>query len=379
MSFNLISPKFHLICDSGGSGLQKILANQTKDIDFTVTVKCGAKLDCLINCSFDHQETFDLQIIAGGICNITDKEGPYISYRDHPTRLQSIRALISEAHTTLGNRLLFCNVPSDSIHKYIAFKHNAIKRRSKDPIVAQPPISTSQKDLEDQVKEQNILIEDEALESSQPSVKLDQAIICSSKKRRGRAKKSSYTKVISYTHLHDEIHGDEKLKKIWCDKLLKAARYAYNNIALATSQGSSQEEDWEDFKRRKHKARWVWYPTNTTERETTQQGTRCLQKSGKGVPLQKVAKNQKTYAGTTEPQWTGCTSNAKTCQTSHTHSSHNLPSYWKTRHCLYQPGNQQKWARIIPSARPDQSSHRKSHARSHNKMHLAGKGFSGQI
>ena len=217
----------------------------------------GAKVDRLINCPFDHQETFDLQIIAGGICNITDKDSPYISYRDHPTRLQSIRALISEAHTTLGNRLLFCNVPSASIHKYNALKHNAIKRRSKDPIVAQPLISTSQKYLEDEVKELNILIEDEALESSQLSVKLDQAIICSSKKIRGRGKKISYTRVISNTHLHDGIHGDEKLKKIWCDKLLKAARYACNNIALATSQGSSQEEDWEDFKRRKHKARWV--------------------------------------------------------------------------------------------------------------------------
>ena len=217
-----------------------------------MTVFSGAKFDRLINCAFDHQETFDLQIIAGGICNITDKEGPNVSYRDHPTRLQSIRALISEARTTLGNRLLFCNVPFASIHKYNAFKHNAIKRKSKGPTVAQPPISKSQKDLEGEVKELNILTEDEALESNLPSVKLDQAIICKSKKRRDKVKKSSYTRVISYTHLYDGIHGDEKLKKIWCDKLLEAARSAYNNIALVTSQVSSKEEDWEDFKRRKH-------------------------------------------------------------------------------------------------------------------------------
>ena len=252
MELQTLNPKFHIICDSRGVGLQKILANHTRDFDFTVTVISGAKLDRLINCACDQQETFDLQIIAGGICNITEKEGPYVSYTEHPTRLQSIRALISQARTTLGDRLLFCNVPSASIHKYNTYKHNVIKRRSKGPIVAQPPLSNSQKDLEDEVKELNILIEDEALESNLPSVKLDQAIICSSKKRRGRAKKSTYTRVISYTHLYDGVHGDEKLKRIWCDKLLKAARSAYNNIALATSQGSSQEEDWEDFKRRKH-------------------------------------------------------------------------------------------------------------------------------
>ena len=130
-----LNPKFHIICDSRGAGLQKILANHTRDFDFTVTVISGAKLDRLINCACDHQETFDLQIIAGGICNITEKEGPYVSYTEHPIRLQSIRALISQARTTLGDRLLFCNVPSASIHKYNTYKHNVIKRRSKGPIV----------------------------------------------------------------------------------------------------------------------------------------------------------------------------------------------------------------------------------------------------
>ena len=115
-----------------------------------------------------------------------------------------------------------------------------------------PKLALGKKDLEDEVKELNIFIEGKALENNLTSVKLGQAIICSSKNKRGRPKKNSYTRVISYTHLYDGIHGDEKLKKICCDKILKAAKSAYNNIALAASQGSSQEEDCDDFKRRKH-------------------------------------------------------------------------------------------------------------------------------
>ena len=51
----------------------------------------------------------------------------------------------------------------------------------------------------------------------------------------------------------------------------------------------------------------------------------------------------------------------------------------EARHCLYQPGNEQKSTRNIPSVKLDWDRHRKRHVRGHHKMCPAGEGLSGQI
>ena len=194
-----------------------------------------------------------LQIIVGGICDITDKNGPYVTFSERNPRQQLFQAAIQAARKTLGNRIVFSNIASASVSKY-NFKYSSAKKRKKGIHIVEPPITNNQKELESEVRDINILIEDEAEENNLPAIKLDQAITCNSIKRRGRAgRKHSSIKVHSYTRLYDGIHGDEKIKKIWCGKIAKAARAAYNTITLALSQGSSQEEDnWEDFKRRRH-------------------------------------------------------------------------------------------------------------------------------
>ena len=250
----MLKPKVHIICDSRGAGFQRLLSNHTKDLDFSVSVTSGAKLSQLINCATERKEQYDLQIIVGGICDITDKNGPYVTFSERNPRQQLFQAAIQAARKTLGNRIVFSNIASASVSKYNNFKYSSAKKRKKGIHIVEPPITNNQKELESEVRDINILIEDEAEENNLPAIKLDQAITCNSIKRRGRAgRKHSSIKVHSYTRLYDGIHGDEKIKKIWCGKIAKAARAAYNTITLALSQGSSQEEDnWEDFKRRRH-------------------------------------------------------------------------------------------------------------------------------
>ena len=95
----------------GSSITKKTATKQIKDFEFKATVISGAKPVCLISCATDHKATRDLQIITGGICNITDREGPYASYKEHSTRP------ISETRRTFGNILVFCYAPSASIYK----------------------------------------------------------------------------------------------------------------------------------------------------------------------------------------------------------------------------------------------------------------------
>ena len=48
--------------------------------------------------------------------------------------------------------------------------------------------------------------------------------------------------------MYDGVHPDSHLKSLWCDKILRGVRAALDDIC-ASSQESSQGEDWGDFKR----------------------------------------------------------------------------------------------------------------------------------
>ena len=249
----LQKPRIHVITDSRGVNFQTILPKDIiSDQIFCVTVISGARLQNLTECATRHQEKYELQIIAGGICDITKKEGNYITFSEDSGRLPQLEKTVKSARAALGAKLLFANILYAHVEKHNNFKYNCVKRKGKGDHISPPPVTLNQKALEEEVRRANAIIEEEGTSQDLPTIKLDQALICNSSKRKNRAKKQTVrTKGISYTHLYDGLHADAQLKTRWCMNIATGARQAYNNIVLASSQGSSQEEDWEDFKRRR--------------------------------------------------------------------------------------------------------------------------------
>ena len=64
------------------------------DQSFVVTVISGAKLEQLAQCAVKNQKKYDLQIIAGGICDITIKERKHIAFREDSKRLAQLEHAI---------------------------------------------------------------------------------------------------------------------------------------------------------------------------------------------------------------------------------------------------------------------------------------------
>ena len=76
------------------------------------------------------------------------------------------------------------------------------------------------------------------------------------KKRNRSQKKRVRVKSYDYKHMYDSVHPDSHLKSLWRDKILRGVRAAL----CASLQESSQEEDWGDFKRKRHF--WVQVSTH---------------------------------------------------------------------------------------------------------------------
>ena len=141
-------PKIHVITDSGGVDSQAILSEDIiSDQRFVVTVISGAILEKLTQCAVKNQEKYDLQIIAGGICDITIKEGKCISFREDSKRLAQMEHTIKNAQTILRAKFLFANISYAHIDKYNNFRNNCVKRKGKGICISPPPITHNKKSI----------------------------------------------------------------------------------------------------------------------------------------------------------------------------------------------------------------------------------------
>ena len=238
------SVNIQIISDSRGAGLEKTLSSITRDYNFSVTIRSGATFDILTNIAVAHKENFDYQIIVGGICSITTKEGRYVSYKRNEARKTQLKEQISSILDTLGTRVSVATIPPASITKYNAHKHH--------PQAAETSWLEQQQQLNEELREINSFIESENHRTGTQQVYLDKASTAKSVKRRGdnRTKRAT-VRAYSFTRLYDGIHADATLKKVWCNKIISAVRKATLAHSDDTSQESSHEEEWRDFKRRR--------------------------------------------------------------------------------------------------------------------------------
>ena len=239
----------HILTDSRGAGLQRLLSQEDCQSDFQVTVKSGATFQQLADLAKHNKDNFAYQIVAGGICSLTSKTGKYIHYTRDSTKLKELKASISDILATLGTRVTIATVPPAHLAK-----HNPHHRHpDKEESSWQARQAEQQQLLNEDLCELNTFIEEKNALLGSPQVHLEKASCANSVKRRGKNKtKRAIHRGYTYTRLYDGVHGDTALKRIWSKKITSAARLAFLTQIAETSQESAQEEDWGDFKRRRN-------------------------------------------------------------------------------------------------------------------------------
>ena len=108
----------HILTDSRGAGLQRLLSQEDCELDFQVTVKRGATFQQLADLAKRNRDNFAYQIVAGGICSLTSKTGKYIHYTRDITKLTELKASISDTLATLGTRVTITTMPPAHLAKY---------------------------------------------------------------------------------------------------------------------------------------------------------------------------------------------------------------------------------------------------------------------
>ena len=105
------SVDIHILTDSRGAGLQRLLSQEECDLDlnFHVTVRSGANFKQLADLARNSKDKFAYQIVAGGICSLTIKSGKFISYERDTTKITSLKGNILDILSVLGPRVTVRN------------------------------------------------------------------------------------------------------------------------------------------------------------------------------------------------------------------------------------------------------------------------------
>ena len=219
----------HIISDSRGAGLQKILSNKAEaspssnHLKFSVTVKSGARLETLAKIAINQKKNYDIQVILGGICSLTSKQGKVVSYVHSEENIQEIKDTINVLFTKLQRRLLVCTIPPASVVK--SNEHHKVQTVNR---------SDQQKQLEKDLADINHFIASCASRIS-PLIQLDAASLVGSLKKRNRARKTTVrVKSYNYKHMIDGVHPSEHLKGLWCDKILRGVTSALESTGASS-------------------------------------------------------------------------------------------------------------------------------------------------
>ena len=245
------SVDIHILTDSRGAGLQRLLSQEECDLDlnFHVTVRSGATFKQLADLARSSKDKFAYQIVAGGICSLTIKSGKFISYERDTTKITALKGNILDILSVLGPRVTVATVPPANIAKYNRFKKHPDSENSDWQIRQQE----QQQLLNDDLSDLNSFIEEKNATFGSTQVFLEKASCANSVKRRGKYRtKRAVHRGYTFTRMYDGVHGDSTLKGLWCKKIVSASRQAILSQSVETSQESAQEEDWGDFKRRRN-------------------------------------------------------------------------------------------------------------------------------
>ena len=193
----------HILTDSRGAGLQRLLSQEDCELDFQVTVKSGATFQQLADLAKRNKDNFAYQIVAGGICSLTLKTGKYIHYTRNITKLTKLKANISDTLATLGTRVTIATVPQAHLAKYNS--HHSHPDR--EEISLQAGQADQQQLLNEDLRELNTYIEEKNALLGSPQVHLEKASCANSVERRGKNKtKRDIHRGFTYTRLYDGVH-----------------------------------------------------------------------------------------------------------------------------------------------------------------------------
>ena len=158
---------------------------------------------------------YALVVVAGGICDVTTKNGPFVTcnWENSEQAVAYIHGrLLSIKHfvTTHGVKVMFVRIPSMSLVQY-ASSHRI-------PTAAHK----FQQDMVELVTfKVNELITAINAESFLSTISWDSDLIKTSKKKRGKHGQNvkSFRK-FHYNSMYDGCHPDEKLRKKWYERLV---------------------------------------------------------------------------------------------------------------------------------------------------------------
>ena len=251
------------VADSRGRGGEQLFSNDPL-INVTKLVRPGATLDRLLDetISIKNSTNYDLVVVAGGICNFTQRETiqgvKTLSYR-HTTEgrryiIESLKNKIKDARLKLGRKLILGTIVPACLSNYLTH-HNIAKNIEKQP-TREESVNEEQRHLIEDIEEINAAIREDNRVHDRRSLNWAQFVLQRSKKRKRKGAKTfaDPQRRFNLNGLQDGVHFNQELQ----DKCFKALEAVVNSELAGVSEesnSSSQDETEVCFKRRKLKVK----------------------------------------------------------------------------------------------------------------------------
>ena len=264
-----------LICtDSRGAGLEQTinrlpgvnegLRSVNAEVRVEVIVRRGAKIQKLHEIIDNHPRlpSLDFIIVAGGICNLTDRVTTpgckKLTYTDR-SKVSDLKEAITGLFRTYGQAIHVATIPAAGLAKYFEC-NNGLPPSNLEELKLQ------QENLQEDVDTANQLIVDNNKERDLPTIPWAKQCTQTSKKRDHRTRKLRTVKKFCDKHLPDGVHPDDTLKEIWFklvkDHIIKVVKKSQETeAALLDSTQSTESSDQETYNfKRKRKERTPGQP-----------------------------------------------------------------------------------------------------------------------
>jgi hypothetical protein len=252
-------PTFLIVCDSRGRGLKDYINKNENGLhlhfNVVVRIKPGKKLEELQlelttqqpTTRHFRERTWDHAIIAGGICNLTERTKEqgikYLRYTRDEANIQGIIDNIRELRAKYNEKLNIPTIPPACLLNYY-IKNNVGDLSD----VEKNHHEQQQTALEEDLERINSDIINVNATNQITTIHWAQKTYSSSlKKKRRRAEPDRIVKLKS-SNLPDGVHPDETLKKLWF-KRVTDYMWKVANSDNYNSDSQTEEETW-NYKRR---------------------------------------------------------------------------------------------------------------------------------
>ena len=208
--------KVFIATDSRGRDLQPFLASHfsQQQLSIQVDVCPGATLEQLVNViKAKTDDSHDLIILSGGICNLTTKtKGKGIkslTYHRNEDNISKIKDLVTTTQGTFGNRLSIATIPPASLLKFFQY-HN----KSLDP---PEYLTEQQRDLLQDTEEVNQYITTLSKAANIRTIDLHKQVFNNvlDPKKKNKHSCEKRRRVFLEKLLTDGVHANTTLKQKW--------------------------------------------------------------------------------------------------------------------------------------------------------------------